>query len=56
MGRHRPASRIADTIEAWLALTPIERAAALPDLRKVVLTDKGTLRGLGGPGKAEPRL
>ena len=26
----------ADTIEAWLTLTPIERAAALPDILKVV--------------------
>ncbi len=34
----------AETIDNWLALTPIERAAALTDLRKVVLTDKGTPR------------
>ena len=41
----------ADVIERWLTLTPIERAAALPELRKVVLTEKGTLRGLVGPGQ-----
>src|SRR4029079_14070758 len=33
----------AEKIGNWLALTPIERAAALPELRKVVLTEKGTL-------------
>ena len=41
-------------IEDWLALTPIERAAALRDLRKVVLTEKGTLRVAAGQMKAEP--
>ena len=35
----------AETIERWLALTPIERAAELTELRKIVLTDKGTPRG-----------
>ncbi len=44
----------ADTIERWLALTPIERAAALPELSKVVLTEKGTPRVLAGQSKAEP--
>ncbi|HKH27815.1 MAG TPA: UvrD-helicase domain-containing protein, partial [Sphingomicrobium sp.] len=44
----------AEIIENWLALTPIERAAALPDLRKVVLTEKGTLRTSAGLSKAEP--
>lgn len=44
----------ADLIDNWLALTPIERAAALPQLRKVVLTDKGTLRVSAGQSKAEP--
>ena len=44
----------AEIIENWLALTPIERAAALPDLRKVVLTEKGTLRISAGQSKAEP--
>src|SRR5947209_3878303 len=44
----------ADTIETWLALTPIERAAELPKLRKVVLTDKDTLRLYAGLTKAEP--
>jgi ATP-dependent helicase/nuclease subunit A len=44
----------ADTIENWLALTPIERAAALPELRKVVLTEKGTLKVSAGQSKAEP--
>ena len=44
----------AQAIEEWLGLTPIERAAALHDLRKVVLTDKGTLRISAGQSKAEP--
>ena len=41
-------------VDEWLELTPIERAAALPKLRKVVLTDKGTLRVSAGQTKAEP--
>jgi ATP-dependent helicase/nuclease subunit A len=44
----------ADVIERWLSLTPIERAAALPELRKVVLTEKGTPRVSAGQTKAEP--
>ncbi len=44
----------AEVIEDWLALTPIERAAALPQLRKVVLTDKDTLRISAGQTRAEP--
>ena len=44
----------AEMIEKWLALTPIERAAALNQLRKVVLTDKGTPRVSSGQTKAEP--
>ena len=44
----------AKIIDDWLALTPIERAAALPQLRKVVLTDKGTLRVSAGQTRAEP--
>ena len=44
----------AEAIEKWLALTPIERAAELPSLRKVVLTDKDTLRISAGQAKAEP--
>ncbi|MGN6848244.1 MAG: double-strand break repair helicase AddA [Sphingomicrobium sp.] len=44
----------ADTIDQWLALTPIERAAGLTELRKVVLTDKGTLKVSAGQSKAEP--
>ncbi|MGE5064654.1 MAG: UvrD-helicase domain-containing protein, partial [Myxococcales bacterium] len=44
----------AEAIERWLALTPIERAAALTDLRKVVLTEKGTPRVSAGQTKAEP--
>jgi ATP-dependent helicase/nuclease subunit A len=44
----------AETIDNWLALTPIERAAALTELRKVVLTDKGTPRVSAGQAKAEP--
>ena len=42
-GARRPASGTPRRSSEWLALTPIERAAALPELRKVVLTDKGTL-------------
>jgi ATP-dependent helicase/nuclease subunit A len=44
----------ADLIDRWLELTPIERAAALPELRKVVLTEKDTLRVSPGQSKAEP--
>ena len=44
----------ADTIDNWLALTPIERAASLLELRKVVLTEKGTLKVSAGQSKAEP--
>ena len=44
----------ADAIDDWLALSPIERAAALGELRKVVLTDKGTPRVSPGQAKAEP--
>ena len=44
----------AEVIEDWLTLTPIERAAALTDLRKVVLTDKDTLRVSAGQARAEP--
>jgi ATP-dependent helicase/nuclease subunit A len=44
----------AEIIDDWLELTPIERAAALPDLRKVVLTGNGTLKVTAGQSKAEP--
>ena len=44
----------AETIEEWLGLTPIERAAALNDLRKVVLTEKGTHKVSAGQTRAEP--
>jgi ATP-dependent helicase/nuclease subunit A len=44
----------AEMIEKWLALTPIERAAALPQLRKVVLTDKDSIRVFAGQTRAEP--
>ena len=44
----------AEVIDDWLALSPIERAAALRDLRKVVLTDKDTLRVSSGQSNAEP--
>ena len=44
----------ADLIEEWLSLTPIERATRLSDLRKIVLTDKGTLKVSAGQAKAEP--
>jgi ATP-dependent helicase/nuclease subunit A len=44
----------AQAIDRWLSLSPIERAAALPKLRKVVMTDKDTLRVSVGQSKAEP--
>jgi len=44
----------AEAIEEWLSLTPIERAAKLDQLRKVVLTDKGTPKLYAGQTKAEP--
>jgi ATP-dependent helicase/nuclease subunit A len=44
----------ASVIDEWLELTPIERAASLGGLRKVVQTDKGTLRVSAGQSKAEP--
>ena len=44
----------ADVIEKWLSLSPIERAADLGELRKIVLTDKGTVRASAGQSKAEP--
>ena len=42
------------TIDQWLELTPIERAASLDELRKVVLTEKGVPRVSAGQSKAEP--
>lgn len=44
----------AEAIEGWLSLTPIERAAQLDTLRKVVLTEKGTPRVSTGQTRAEP--
>jgi len=44
----------ANIIDEWLTLTPIERAASLSSLRRVVLTDKDTLRVTAGQTKAEP--
>ena len=44
----------AETIEDWLRLTPIERAASLAELRKVVQTDKGTPKVSAGQTRAEP--
>ena len=44
----------AEKIERWLALSPIERAASLTELRKIVLTDKDTLKVSAGQSKAEP--
>src|SRR4051794_30477720 len=44
----------ASVIDEWLELTPIERAAALGGLRKIVLTEKGTIRVSAGQSKAEP--
>ena len=44
----------AEVIERWLLLTPIERAAELDQLRKVVLTENDRLRVYAGQSKAEP--
>ena len=44
----------ANVIDEWLSLTPIERAANLSNLRKIVLTDKDTLKVSAGQTKAEP--
>ncbi|HUP67034.1 MAG TPA: UvrD-helicase domain-containing protein, partial [Sphingomicrobium sp.] len=44
----------AATIDQWLDLTPIERAASLDELRRVVLTEKDSLRVSAGQSKAEP--
>jgi ATP-dependent helicase/nuclease subunit A len=44
----------AEAIDRWLSLTPIERAASLSDLKKVVLTEKGMPRVSAGQTKAEP--
>ena len=44
----------AEVIDDWLALSPIERAASLGDLRKVVLTEKDTLKVSAGQARAEP--
>ena len=51
---HLASRKHAETIDRWLALTPIERAAELTNLRRVVLTDKGTPRISSGQTKAEP--
>jgi ATP-dependent helicase/nuclease subunit A len=44
----------ADTIQEWLALSPIERAADLGRLRKIVLTDKDSVRVSAGQTRADP--
>ena len=44
----------AETIDDWLALTPIERAARLGESRKVVLTEKDTVKVSTGQTRAEP--
>ena len=44
----------AKAIDDWLALTPIERAAELSKLRKVVSTDSETVRVSAGQARAEP--
>ena len=44
----------ANVIDEWLALTPIERAANLTNLRRIVLTDKDTLKVSVGQTRAEP--
>jgi ATP-dependent helicase/nuclease subunit A len=46
---------IVDTIERWLAMDAVARAAALPDLSMVVFTGKGDLRKVqAGQIKADP--
>ncbi|MCL6682454.1 double-strand break repair helicase AddA [Sphingomonas alba] len=37
-------AKIVETIEAWLAMAPTARAAALPDLASIVFTAKGELK------------
>ena len=44
----------AEAIANWLALTPIERATELHSLRKIVLTEKDTLKVSAGQSRAEP--
>ena len=44
----------AETIDKWLALTPIERAAALTELRKVVLTERALLECLRASRRRSP--
>ena len=44
----------AELIDTWLSLTPIERAARLDELRKVVLTERDTLKVSTGQTRAEP--
>src|SRR4029453_13769912 len=44
----------AQVIEDWLALTPIERAGALPELRKICLTEKDVVWVYAGQTKADP--
>ena len=44
----------AEVIDSWLSLSPGERATALPQLRKVVLTDKDTPRVGAGQVRAHP--
>ena len=45
----------AGVIEEWLSLTPFERALRLDDLRKVVVTERGTPRVSVGQSKADPQ-
>jgi len=46
---------VVETIERWLAMTPAERAAVLPDLATIVFTGKGELRQVQkGLLKADP--
>ena len=48
-------SGVADRVEQWLAMTPADRAAALPDLALVVFTGSGDLRKVQpGQRKADP--
>src|SRR4051794_27111749 len=44
----------AEAVDNWLALTRIQRAAALTELRKVVLTEKGMPKVSKGQSKADP--
>jgi ATP-dependent helicase/nuclease subunit A len=46
---------VVEKVERWLAMTPVERGAALPDLAGIVFTQKGDLKKVSaGQIKADP--